>query len=99
MALSEADKKKIEEEEFYRAKLRNSLAQGVEIRTARSRAVAGILALLLGGIGAHKFYLGKIGQGILYLIFFWTSIPVFLGIIEGLIYLTMSDKAFETKYS
>ncbi|MCL4415704.1 MAG: TM2 domain-containing protein [Actinobacteria bacterium] len=98
MALTEADKKKIEEEEQYRAKLRSSLSQGVEIRTVRSRAVAGILALLLGGIGAHKFYLGKIGQGFLYLLFFWTSIPMFIGIIEGLIYLTMSDKEFEAKY-
>lgn len=99
MALSEAQKKKIEEEEHYRAKIRSSLSQGVEIKTVRSRAIAGVLALLLGGLGAHKFYLGKIGWGILYLLFSWTTIPMVVGIIEGIIYLTMSDKSFEAKYT
>jgi TM2 domain-containing membrane protein YozV len=53
---------------------------------------------LLGGLGIHKFYLGRIGQGILYLIFFWTFIPAVVGFIEGIIYLTMSDQEFEAKY-
>ena len=35
-----------------------------------------LLALLLGGIGAHKFYAGKIAAGILYLLFFWTCILI-----------------------
>ncbi|EFL92339.1 TM2 domain-containing hypothetical protein [Candidatus Regiella insecticola LSR1] len=35
-----------------------------------------------GGIGAHKFYLGKIGQGFLYLLFFWTLIPAIIAFIE-----------------
>ena len=39
----------------------------------RNKIVAGILAILLGGFGAHKFYLGKIGLGILYLLFFLDS--------------------------
>lgn len=34
-----------------------------------------ILAFFLGGIGAHKFYAGKIGAGICYLIFCWTAVP------------------------
>jgi TM2 domain-containing membrane protein YozV len=62
---------------------------------------AGILAILLGGIGVHKFYLGKVGMGVLYLllfiVFFWTFIPAIIGLIEGIIYLTQSDQDFANK--
>jgi TM2 domain-containing membrane protein YozV len=54
--------------------------------------------LLLGGFGINKFYLGRIGQGILYLIFCWTFIPTLVGFVEGIIYLTMSDQVFEARY-
>lgn len=64
----------------------------------KDKVVAGILGILLGGIGAHKFYLGNIGLGILYLCFSWTFIPSIIGIIEGIIYLTMTDEAFKAKY-
>ena len=66
--------------------------------SSRNKVVAGILALLLGTLGAHKFYLGKIGWGIVYLLFCWTYIPTIVGIVEGISYLTMSDDAFERKY-
>src|SRR3954466_7367213 len=43
---------------------------------------------LVGGVfGAHKFYLGKYWQGILYFIFSWTLIPGFIALIEFLVYL------------
>lgn len=44
-----------------------------------------LLALLLGGIGAHKFYAGKWVVGILYLLFSWTYIPVCLAFIDLLV--------------
>ena len=47
-------------------------------RSSRSRIAAALFALFLGGIGVHKFYLGQVGQGILYLLFFWTFIPAFI---------------------
>lgn len=65
---------------------------------SKSRVAAGLLGIFLGGIGAHKFYLGDIGLGILYLIFAWTAIPALIGLIEGIIYLTMTDEAFAAKY-
>lgn len=65
---------------------------------SKSRATAAILAFLLGGLGAHKFYLGQIAAGILYLLFFWTLIPGIIAFIEFIILLTMSDETFHEKY-
>lgn len=62
------------------------------------RTTAGILAILLGGIGVHKFYLGETGMGILYLCFSWTLIPAIAGFIEGILYLTKSDEEFQRLY-
>jgi len=45
--------------------------------------VALLLALFLGGIGAHKFYLGKTGAGILYLLFCWTFVPALIALFEA----------------
>ncbi|GAB0171883.1 hypothetical protein LSPCS325_53200 [Lysinibacillus sp. CTST325] len=64
----------------------------------KNKTVAGVLAIFLGGIGIHKFYLGKTGQGILYLIFFWTYIPAFIGFIEGVIYLLSNEHNFSVKH-
>ncbi|MEO0234510.1 MAG: TM2 domain-containing protein [candidate division WOR-3 bacterium] len=64
----------------------------------KNKITAGILAILLGGFGVHKFYLGQIGWGIVYLLFCWTGIPEIIGLIEGIIYLTMNDQAFCEKY-
>lgn len=62
------------------------------------RVTAAILAIVLGGLGAHKFYLGETTTGVVYLCFVWTLVPIFLGVIEGLIYLTTSDEDFQRKY-
>jgi TM2 domain-containing membrane protein YozV/ribosomal protein L40E len=64
----------------------------------KSRIAAALFALILGGFGAHKFYLGQIGLGILYLVFFWTFIPALVGFIEFILLLTMSDETFNRKY-
>ena len=63
----------------------------------KSKSAAAVLAILLGSIGAHKFYLGKTGMGVLYLCLFWTGIPSILGLIEGIIYLSSSDENFQLK--
>ena len=63
----------------------------------KSRVAAGVLAILLGDLGIHKFYMGKIGMGILYLLFSWTGIPALVGLIEGIIYLTESDEKFASR--
>jgi len=68
------------------------------VRTTRNKTTAGLFALLLGGIGIHKFYLGQTAAGIVYLVFFWTFIPAFIAFIEGIIFLTMTDETFAQKY-
>ncbi|MCH5175977.1 MAG: NINE protein [Prevotellaceae bacterium] len=67
--------------------------------TTKSKVTAGLLAILLGGLGAHHFYLGHIGKGILYLLFCWTYIPSIAGLIEGIIYLTESEADFAKKHA
>lgn len=65
----------------------------------KSRISAALFALLLGGFGVHKFYLGKIGTGLIYLLFSWTGIPAIIGIIEGILYIgTKDDEEFNAKY-
>lgn len=58
-----------------------------------------LLAIFLGGLGLHKFYLGKVGWGILYLIFCWTFIPALLGLFEGIYLLTMKKENFKRIYN
>ena len=64
----------------------------------KSKLAAGLLALFLGGLGVHKFYLGQIGWGVVYLIFFWTVIPAVVGFIEGIMLLAMTQREFDEKY-
>ena len=43
------------------------------------------LCLFLGGLGIHKFYAGKGGQGILYVLFCWTGLSVVCALIDLII--------------
>lgn len=63
----------------------------------KSKVAAGVLGIVLGGLGVHKFYMGKVGNGLLYILFCWTGIPALIGLIEGILYLTESDEKFESR--
>lgn len=67
--------------------------------TNSDKVAAGVLALFLGGLGAHKFYQGNVKLGVLYLCFFWTGIPELLGIVEGILMLVADDEEYEEKYA
>lgn len=57
---------------------------------AKSRLAAGLLGILLGGLGVHRFYLGYVGIGILQIVvtFVTFGFGAIWGLIEGILYLT-----------
>ena len=65
---------------------------------ADKKVVAGILAILLGGFGVHKFYLGYTTAGIIQILLSFICLGSIIGIIEGIIYLTKSDEEFVETY-
>jgi len=71
---------------------------GVLADNGKSRFAAFLLALLFGWIGVHKFYLGQIGWGVIYALFFWTGIPAIAGFIECILLITMSDDEFNRRF-
>lgn len=58
-------------------------------RSHRSRVAAGILGVLLGGLGVHRFYLGHIGVGIIQIVVtvITFGFGAIWGFIEGIIIL------------
>ena len=64
----------------------------------KKRSTAILLALLLGGLGIHRFYLNKNVSGIFYLIFCWTFIPMIIAFIEVFVFLSYTDEDFVKEY-
>jgi len=73
----------------------------------KSKIVAGLLAIFLGGFGIHKFYLGCTKSGIITLILFIfgmillfipTMIIGTIAFIEGILYIVKSDEDFDEQY-
>ena len=67
---------------------------------ADKRTSAGILGILLGGLGIHRFILGDSTGGILRIVItiFTCGAGSLIGFIEGIIYLTKSDEEFVQIY-
>ena len=68
------------------------------VPTENKKVVAGILGILLGGLGVHKFYLGYTTAGVVMLLLACTGISSIIGLVEGIIYLTKSDDEFIRTY-
>ena len=74
----------------------------------KNRVTAGILAILLGSLGIHKFYLGYTTPGFIMLGLsvvlgfltggIVTGLVSTIGVIEGILYLTRSDVEFYNTY-
>jgi TM2 domain-containing membrane protein YozV len=65
---------------------------------------AGILAILIGSLGIHKFYLGYTNAGLIMLpVTVLTcgagaTVMGVIGLVEGIMYLTKSDEEFDQIY-
>lgn len=64
------------------------------------KIVAGIFALLLGGIGVHKFYLGYTTEGVIQIVLslITCGIAGIIPFIEGILYLIKTDEEFYQTY-
>ena len=70
----------------------------------KSKVAAGILAILLGSLGVHKFYLGYTKEGVIMLAVSVVSFGMLagvvgiIGLVEGILYLTKTDQDFAATY-
>ncbi len=64
------------------------------------KVLAGIMGILFGGFGVHKFILGYTQEGVIQLVVSICTCGLFslVGFIEGIIYLTKSDEEFYNTY-
>ncbi len=65
---------------------------------ADKKVLAGVLGILLGGLGLHRFVLGDTKGGIIRLLLGFLCVGSVIGLIEGIIYLTKSDEEFVRVY-
>ncbi|MGB3465589.1 MAG: NINE protein [Cyclobacteriaceae bacterium] len=65
----------------------------------KNRTTASLLALLIGGLGVHQFYLGNTLKGIIYICFSWTLIPVVISLVDFIVLITMHDHDFNARYN
>lgn len=67
---------------------------------AKDKTIAGIFAILLGSLGIHYFYLGKITAGILTIILSCCTCGIWslLMFIQGIMMLVMPETEFREKY-
>jgi|TARA_Y100000310_G_C20607952_1_gene776506 TM2 domain-containing membrane protein YozV len=67
---------------------------------ADKKTTAGVLGIILGGLGIHRFILGDVTGGILRIIITVITCGVgsLIGFVEGIIYLTKSDEEFVQTY-
>ncbi len=81
-----------------------SLTKDWQKAGADKKIVAGILGIIVGGLGIHKFILGYQKEGLIMLLvsvlscFTLAGVMHVIGIVEGIIYLTKSDEDFVRTY-
>lgn len=63
----------------------------------RSQIVAGLLALFLGGLGLHRFYLGQ-WWGIFYLLLSWSGLPMLVALVEAVTFLATDKDDWKARY-
>ncbi len=70
----------------------------------KDKLAAGLLGILLGSLGIHKFYLGYTKEGVIMLLLTLltcgagAAVMSIFGLIEGILYLTKSEEDFQKTY-
>ena len=64
----------------------------------QTKLIQSALAIFLGSFGAHKFYQGKTLMGVIYFLLSWTTLPMWISIVEGIRYLFMPVEDFYEQY-
>ena len=94
----------IQELREYQQQDMNYNPQQMNTEPTKEKIVAGLLAILIGTLGIHKFYLGYTKSGIIMLLVslltFGVGAPVMavISLFEGILYLTKSDAEFYQTY-
>lgn len=79
-------------------------AQNWRALGADKKLAAGILGILIGSLGIHKFVLGYMTEGLIMLLGtvltcgFGAMIFGLIGLVEGILYLVKSDEEFVRTY-
>ncbi|TVZ07875.1 TM2 domain-containing membrane protein YozV [Cellulophaga sp. RHA_52] len=80
----------------------NEFSEGLNnmANNENKKMLAGILAIVIGSLGIHKFILGYQKEGIIQIIatIVTCGLAGIIGLIEGIIYLTKSDEEFYNTY-
>ena len=98
--MSEENNKSFEEEAKQTANEFKENWNDVTGNGENKKVIAGILAILLGSLGIHKFILGYTKEGIIQIVITFVTCGAagIVGFIEGIIYLTKSDEEFYNTY-
>lgn len=93
---------------YYASAPAGQPVSGAPAGAQKSKVAAGILGILLGSLGIHKFYLGYTQEGLIMILVALiggvitlgvaTGVMGIIGLVEGIMYLTKSDDEFYRTY-
>ncbi len=98
--MSEENNKSFEEEAKESANDFKESWNDVTHNGENKKVLAGVLGILFGSLGIHKFVLGYNKEGFIQILisFLTCGAAGIIGFIEGIIYLTKSDEEFYLTY-
>jgi TM2 domain-containing membrane protein YozV len=77
-----------------------SMPPNPSVGRGKDKLTAGLLALFLGGLGIHHFYLGSTTAGIICIpLCCCTGVGFALPLVEAIMLLMMDQKVFDAKYN
>lgn len=88
----------------YQQQNTNYNPQQMNTEPTKDKLVAGLLAIFIGTLGIHKFYLGYTKSGVIMLLVslltfgIGATVMAVIALIEGILYLTKSDAEFYQTY-